>query len=288
MPPFLQCGAKRLDLSRAAVMGVLNVTPDSFSDGGRFLAPAAAHEQALRMIAEGAAIIDIGGESTRPGAAPVPLEEELKRVMPVIERLSDSPAVISIDTTKPAVMRAAARAGAGLINDVRALQEPGALQAALESGCAVCLMHMQGEPRTMQHAPHYVDVVKEVKAFLVARAHSCEEAGFERARIVIDPGFGFGKNQAHNLELLRRLSELAGEWPLAVGLSRKSMLARILGRSDGDRLAASVALAVMAVIRDARIVRVHDVAATVDALQVVAAVGGGMSEQRMEAKEIGT
>jgi dihydropteroate synthase len=288
LSPFLQCGAQRLDLSRAAVMGVLNVTPDSFSDGGRFLDPAAAHEQALRMIAAGASIIDIGGESTRPGAEPVPVEEELRRVMPVIERLSGSPVVISIDTTKPAVMRAAAQAGAGLINDVRALQEPGALETALESGCAVCLMHMQGEPRTMQHAPRYVDVVKEVKAFLAARAHSCEEAGFARERIAIDPGFGFGKTLAHNLELLGRLAELAGVWPLAVGLSRKSMLARILGRSDGDRLAGSVALAIMAVLRDARIIRVHDVAATVDALQVVAAVGAAVALEGKEAEAIGT
>ena len=289
MSPFLQCGAKRLDLSRAVVMGVLNVTPDSFSDGGRFLAPAAACEQALRMIAEGAAIIDVGGASTRPGAEPVPVEEELRRVMPVIEGLRGSPAVISIDTTKPEVMRAAARAGAGLINDVRALQEPGALAAAVDSGCAVCLMHMQGEPRTMQHAPHYVDVVNEVKAFLSARAHACEEAGIARQRIVIDPGFGFGKTQAHNLELLRRLDELTGgQWPLAVGLSRKSMLGRILGRRDGDRVAGSVALAVMAVLRDARIIRAHDVAATVDALKAVAAVALDADAQRTEAKEIGT
>jgi dihydropteroate synthase len=227
------------------------------------------------MIAAGAAIIDIGAESTRPGAEPVPLAEELRRVMPVIEHLSGAPAILSIDTSKPEVMRAAAAAGAGLINDVRALQEPGALEAALESGCAVCLMHMQGEPRTMQHAPHYVDVVKEVKAFLGARAHSCEQAGFARQRIAIDPGFGFGKTQAHNLELMRRLDELAGEWPLAVGLSRKSMVARILGRRDDDRLAGSVALAVLAVLRDALIIRAHDVAATVDALQTVAALERG-------------
>jgi len=286
---FLQCGAKRLDLSRAVVMGVLNVTPDSFSDGGRFLAPAAACEQALRMIDAGAAIIDIGGESTRPGAEPVPLAEELRRVMPVIERLGGSSAVISIDTSKPEVMRAAAEAGAGLINDVRALKEAGALEAALESGCAVCLMHMQGEPRTMQVAPHYADVVKEVKAFLSARAHTCEAAGVARERIVIDPGFGFGKTQAHNLELLRRLDELTGApWPLAVGLSRKSLLGSILGRRDGDRLAGSVALAVMAVLRDARIIRAHDVAATVDALQAVAAVALGAAAQGTEAKEIGT
>jgi dihydropteroate synthase len=286
---FLQCGAKRLDLSRAVVMGVLNVTPDSFSDGGRFLAPAAACEQALRMIDAGAAIIDIGGESTRPGAEPVPLAEELRRVMPVIEGLCGSSAVISIDTSKPEVMRAAAEAGAGLINDVRALKEAGALEAVLESGCAVCLMHMQGEPRTMQVAPHYADVVKEVKAFLSARAHTCEAAGVARERIVIDPGFGFGKTQAHNLELLRRLDELTGApWPLAVGLSRKSLLGSILGRRDGDRLAGSVALAVMAVLRDARIIRAHDVAATVDALQAVAAVALGAAAQGTEAKEIGT
>jgi len=269
-------------------MGVLNVTPDSFSDGGRFLEPAAARDHALRMIAEGAAIIDIGAESTRPGAEPVPLAEELRRVMPVIEHLSGAPAILSIDTSKPEVMRAAAGAGAGLINDVRALQEPGALEAALESGCAVCLMHMQGEPRTMQRAPHYVDVVKEVKAFLGARAHSCEQAGFARQRIAIDPGFGFGKTQAHNIELLRRLDEIAGDWPLAVGLSRKSMVARIVARPDGDRLAGSMALAVLAVLRGALIIRAHDVAATVDALQAVAAIERGAEVQGTEANEIGT
>jgi dihydropteroate synthase len=289
LSPFLQCGAKRLDLSRAVVMGVLNVTPDSFSDGGRFVAPAAACEQALKMMAEGAAIIDIGGESTRPGAEPVPVEEELRRVMPVIERLSGSHAVLSIDTTKPEVMRAAARAGVGLINDVRALQEPGALEAALASGCAVCLMHMQGVPGTMQQAPHYVDVVKEVKAFLLKRAHSCEEAGFASERIVIDPGFGFGKTQAHNLELLRRLKELTCEgWPVVVGLSRKSMLGHISGRRAADRLAGSVALAVMAALQNARIIRAHDVAATVDALKAVAAVALGTDTQRTEAKKLGT
>jgi dihydropteroate synthase len=270
-------------------MGVLNVTPDSFSDGGRFLEPAAACEQARRMIAEGAAIIDIGGESTRPGAEPVPVEEELRRVLPVIEALAGSPAVLSIDTTKPEVMRAAVRAGAGLINDVRALQAPGALAAALESRSAVCLMHMQGEPRTMQKAPRYGDVVKEVKAFLAARAHACEEAGIARNRILIDPGFGFGKTQAHNLELLRHLDELAaGPWPLAVGMSRKSMLGNLLGRRGGDRLAAGLALAVLAVLRDARIIRTHDVAATVDALQALAAVADAPDIRRTEAQQIGT
>jgi dihydropteroate synthase len=254
-------------------MGVLNVTPDSFSDGGRFLAPDAALEQARTMLAQGAAIIDIGGESTRPGAAPVPLEEELRRVLPVIERLAGTAAVISIDTSKPEVMRAAARAGAGLINDVRALQAPGALDAALASNCAVCLMHMQGEPRTMQAAPQYVDVVREVQAFLAARAHSCEAAGLAAERLAIDPGFGFGKTRAHNLQLLRKLDALTrGDWPVVVGLSRKSMLASILGRVDAERLPGSVALAVIAALQDARIIRAHDVGATVAALKVVAAV----------------
>ena len=273
----------------ALVMGVVNVTPDSFFDGGNFFGAEAAVKHALKLVEQGAEILDIGGESTRPGAEPVPLAEELRRVMPVIEGLCGSSAVISIDTSKPEVMRAAAEAGAGLINDVRALKEAGALEAVLESGCAVCLMHMQGEPRTMQVAPHYADVVKEVKAFLSARAHTCEAAGVARERIVIDPGFGFGKTQAHNLELLRRLDELTGApWPLAVGLSRKSLLGSILGRRDGDRLAGSVALAVMAVLRDARIIRAHDVAATVDALQAVAAVALGAAAQGTEAKEIGT
>jgi dihydropteroate synthase len=276
LSPYLQCGAKRLDLSRPIVMGVLNVTPDSFSDGGRFFALGAAVEQAHMMMAEGAAIIDIGGESTRPGAAPLPLEEELSRVLPVIERLAGSSAVISIDTTKPAVMRAAAAAGASLINDVKALQEPRALEAALASNCAVCLMHMQGEPRTMQVAPRYVDVVREVKAFLVARAHSCIDAGLAAERIAIDPGFGFGKTKAHNLEILRHLDELTElDWPLVAGLSRKSMLGSILGRRDADRLSASVALAIMAALQGARIIRAHDVGATVDALKVVAAVRNG-------------
>jgi dihydropteroate synthase len=274
LSPYVQCGAQRLDLSRPVVMGVVNVTPDSFSDGGRFFDCAAACAHARQMIDAGAAIIDIGGESTRPGAAPVALEEELRRVLPVIEALRGSDVILSIDTSKPEVMRAAARAGAGIINDVRALREPGALQSALESGCAVCLMHMQGEPRTMQQAPHYDDVVNEVKAFLSERAHACEAAGIARERLLIDPGFGFGKNQAHNLELLRRLEELAqAPWPLAVGLSRKSMLMRILARRDGDRLAGSVALAVLAALKNARIIRAHDVAATVDALRVVAALG---------------
>jgi dihydropteroate synthase len=273
----LRCGDKTLDLSRPVVMGVLNVTPDSFSDGGRFLAAEAAVEHALRMVAEGAAIIDIGGESTRPGAAPVPAEEELRRVLPVIERLRQATnVVISIDTSKPEVIRGAAAAGAGLINDVRALREPGALEAAAAGECAVCLMHMLGEPRTMQEAPGYVDVVKEVKAFLDERAHSCRAAGVSSDRIVIDPGFGFGKTLEHNLELLRHLAELtAGELPVLVGLSRKSIVGKLTGRGAGERLYGSIALAVIAALNGARIIRAHDVAATVDALRTVAAVNEG-------------
>jgi dihydropteroate synthase len=267
---------KSLDLTRAVVMGVVNVTPDSFSDGGRFLDARAAIRHGEQLIAEGAAILDIGGESTRPGAEPVPVAEELRRVLPVIEGLVGKGAVISVDTSKPEVMRAAAQAGAGLINDVRALQEPGALEAAAATGCDVCLMHMQGEPRTMQKAPAYGDVVNEVKAFLEARAQSCRAAGIGPERISIDPGFGFGKTVAHNLELLRRLRELAATgYPVTVGLSRKSMLAALLGRPTSERIPGSIALAVLAAQNGARIVRAHDVAATADALKILVAVREG-------------
>jgi dihydropteroate synthase len=273
---LLRCADRTLDLSRPVVMGVLNVTPDSFSDGGKFLSPAAAVEQGVRMAAEGAALIDVGGESTRPGAEPVSEAEELGRVIPVIERLrAATDAVISIDTSKPAVIRAAATAGAGLVNDVRALREPYAIQAAAASGCAVCLMHMQGEPRTMQRAPHYEDVVGEVRAFLADRAAACREAGIEAGRLVVDPGFGFGKNTEHNLTLLSHLEELAAlGLPVLVGLSRKSMLGTLTGRQPGERVAGSVALAVIAALNGARIVRAHDVAPTVDALKLVGAVEG--------------
>ena len=272
----LRCGDKTLDLSRPIVMGVLNVTPDSFSDGGRFLPLEAAVAHGLRLVEEGAAIIDVGGESTRPGAAPVSVEEELRRVLPVVERLRQATqAVISVDTSKPEVIREAAAAGAGLINDVRALTEPGALEAAAASGSAICVMHMQGDPRTMQRAPSYVDVVKEVKAFLDEHVQRCRVAGVSSDRIVVDPGFGFGKSLEHNLELLRRLRDLQGEWPLLVGLSRKSMVGTLTGRSAGERVHGSVALAVIASINGARIVRAHDVAATVDALKMVAAVYPG-------------
>jgi dihydropteroate synthase len=270
----LRCAAKTLDLSTPVVMGVLNVTPDSFSDGGRFLSPAAAIEQGLRLAAEGAALIDVGGESTRPGAAPVSVAEELARVVPVVRALSErTTAVISVDTSKPQVMQAAAAAGAGLINDVRALREPGALAAARASGGAVCLMHMQGEPGTMQQAPSYRDVLSEVQAFLGERVDACLAAGLQPDQLLIDPGFGFGKTFEHNLTLLRGLAELArADVPLAVGLSRKALLGKLTGRAAHERLYGSVALAVIAALHGARLIRAHDVAATVDALKVVAAL----------------
>mgnify|MGYP001812818252 FL=1 len=262
------------DLSSPRVMGVLNVTPDSFSDGGRFVHIDDALRQAGDMVAEGAAIIDIGGESTRPGAAAVPLEQELARVLPVIERLAaafDVP--ISIDTSKPEVMRAAVDAGAGMINDVTALSAPGAIAAAAESAVPVCLMHMQGEPRTMQQAPQYDDVVADIMRYLSDRVAACEAGGIARNRLLVDPGFGFGKTKAHNLAVLNGLATFQRlGLPLLVGLSRKSMLGAVTGRTVEERLAASVAAALMAVERGARIVRVHDVAATVDALALWQAV----------------
>jgi dihydropteroate synthase len=272
---MLRCGSQTIDLSRPAVMGVLNVTPDSFSDGGQYREIDTAVGHGLRMVQEGAAIIDVGGESTRPGADPVDVDEEIRRVVPVIEKLrAQSDAIISVDTSKPEVMRAAAAAGAGLINDVRALSEEGALEAAIATQCAVCLMHMQGDPRSMQAAPHYVDVVNEVKAFLEQRVRVSRAAGLAADRIVIDPGFGFGKTLEHNLQLLRHLHQLGTELPIMVGLSRKSIVGRLTGRPAGERVHGSVALAVMAVINGARIVRVHDVGATVDALKTVMAVQG--------------
>jgi dihydropteroate synthase len=276
-PPLsLRCADKTLDLTRPVVMGVVNVTPDSFSDGGRFRTLEAAVAHGVRLAEEGAALIDVGGESTRPGAEPVAPEEELRRVVPVIERLcSATRAVVSVDTSKPEVMRAALAAGAGLVNDVYALRAPGALEAVAASGCGLCLMHMQGEPRTMQAAPHYTDVVGEVRAFLAERVAACRAAGIEAGRIGIDPGFGFGKTPEHNLTLLRRLRELtAGERPVVVGLSRKSMVGTLTGRPPGERANGSVALAVVAALAGARIIRAHDVAATVDAVRVVVAVMG--------------
>jgi dihydropteroate synthase len=271
---YWQCRDRRLDLSTPVVMGVLNVTPDSFSDGGRFVDPATALRHAQRMIGEGAAIIDIGGESTRPGASPADVGQELDRVMPIVETLRrESDVFISVDTSKPEVMRAAAQAGADIINDVRALAEPGAIEAAAAGGTGICLMHMQGEPRTMQDAPQYDNVVEDVSNFLAVRMRACRDAGMDVARVAIDPGFGFGKRLADNLALLKHLSSLESLGvPIAVGLSRKSMLATLTDRAVADRLAGSVSLAAIAVLHGARIVRAHDVSATVDAIRVAAAV----------------
>jgi len=271
---LLDCGGKTLDLSEPQVMGVLNVTPDSFSDGGEFFSTAAALERARRMVEEGASVIDIGGESTRPGAQPVALDEELRRVLPVIEALHQAlPVPVSIDTRKPQVMRAAVAAGAGLINDVNALRAEGAVAAAAELGVPVCLMHMQGEPDTMQQAPHYTDVVGEVTGFLLERASACEAAGVARERILLDPGFGFGKTAGHNLRLLRRLDRLTAlGYPVLVGLSRKSLIGQILGLPVDKRLYPGVALAVLAVWQGAAIVRSHDVRATREAIRMCRAV----------------
>lgn len=269
----LNCNGRTLDLSVPRVMGVLNVTPDSFSDGGDFFSPRAAVARAHEMVEEGAAIIDVGGESTRPGAEPVSASEEMHRVLPVIEALAAAlPVPISIDTSKPEVMRAAIQAGAGLINDVLALRAPGALEAAAELGVPVCLMHMQGTPRTMQLNPEYADVVGEVRDFLLERASACEAAGISRRQILLDPGFGFGKTLEHNCRLLRELRTLDVGYPLLVGLSRKSMIGRILGREADERLYGSLAAAVLAVANGAVLVRAHDVRPTVEAITVAHAV----------------
>jgi dihydropteroate synthase len=270
---MFHCGKFQFDLSRPLVMGIVNVTPDSFSDGGHHASMQAAIDHAQRLIAEGADILDIGGESTRPGAAMVGEQEELDRVLPVIEGLRDIPAPISIDTYKPSVMRAALAAGASMVNDVNALQSEGAIDAVLGSDAAVCLMHKQGNPDTMQQRPVYQNVMAEVGEFLRERIAALEVAGVARERIVIDPGFGFGKTIEHNLELLRNLDALkASGVPILAGLSRKSMLGAITGRDVDDRLVASVAAAMMAVQRGASIVRVHDVRETVDALKILQAV----------------
>ncbi|MGY0504570.1 dihydropteroate synthase [Luteimonas sp. e5] len=273
--PQIDCAGRMLALDRCRVMGIVNVTPDSFSDGGVHDSLQAALEHALRLVEEGADILDIGGESTRPGAGEVPLEEELGRVIPLIEALAPQVSVpISIDTSKPEVMRAAVVAGAGMINDVYALRREGALQAAAELGVPVVLMHMLGEPRSMQDDPRYDDVLAEVHRFLAERIFACEMAGIERRRIIVDPGFGFGKTAAHNLQLLAGLSRL-GELgvPLLAGLSRKKTLGELTGRTrPAERVHASVAAHLIAAQRGARIVRVHDVAVTVDALKVWQAV----------------
>ncbi|SFC88135.1 dihydropteroate synthase [Microbulbifer thermotolerans] len=278
----LVCGKHTLDLTNPVVMGILNTTPDSFSDGGNCYSAGSldldlALRRAEQMLREGAAIIDVGGESTRPGALPVGAQEELDRVLPVVEAINNRfDVVISVDTSTPSVMTAAAAAGAGLINDVRALERPGALEAAAASGLPVCLMHMQGQPGDMQLAPHYEDVVREVGTYFSARMRACEAAGIPRERVILDPGFGFGKDDNHHLALMRNLAALAPpDVPLLVGVSRKSMIGRLLNRELHERLPGSLALAMLAAERGAKILRVHDVAATVDVLRMWAIVEGG-------------
>lgn len=274
---LLQCGSHTLDLSIPRVMGVLNVTPDSFSDGGRFTSVAGAVEHALRMAEAGAHFIDIGGESTRPGAEPITEEEELRRVIPVIEQIAlQGTVLISIDTSKPRVMREAVSAGASLINDVYALRAPDALETAASLSAGVCLMHMRGEPRTMQLDPVYGDVVAEVRAFLEERLQACVKAGIEANRVLLDPGIGFGKQLQHNLALLAAVAELAVQSrPVLIGVSRKSMFGSLLGRAVDERLAGGLAVATASVLAGASIVRTHDVAETVDAIKVAAALKTG-------------
>jgi dihydropteroate synthase len=274
MTNTIDCGGRPLDLSRPAVMGILNVTPDSFSDGGRFLAREQALAQAHAMIAAGADIVDVGGESTRPGSQPVDAAEEMARVIPVIEALvRDTSVPVSVDTSKPEVMRAAAAAGAGMINDVCALRAAGALETAAALGLPVCLMHMLGEPRTMQDAPHYDDVVRNVLGFLRERVDACTAAGMARTTLLVDPGFGFGKTLEHNLDLLRRLNDFRElGLPVLAGLSRKSIIGKAIGLPVEQRLHASVALALIAVQNGANIVRAHDVGPTVEALRMWRAV----------------
>ena len=267
----MQFGKYFIDLSQPQVMGILNVTPDSFSDGGKHTNVSQALAHALRMIDEGATFIDIGGESTRPGAPDVSLQEELDRTIPVIEAVAkNTPCVISIDTSKADVMREAVKAGAGLINDVRALQEPGALQVAAEAQVPVCLMHMQGQPRTMQQSPEYDDVVNDVGQFLLARTKVCEEAGIAKDKILFDPGYGFGKSLEHNYTLVKHLPSLMKlGYPVLVGMSRKSMIGNLLNRKVDERLAGSISLATIVAQMGAHLIRVHDVKETADAVNIV-------------------
>ena len=270
----LPCGNRVLDLAHTHVMGILNVTPDSFSDGGRFAALDAALRHAESMVLAGATLIDVGGESTRPGAPAVSQQEELDRVAPVVERISrELDVIVSVDTSAPIVMTEVARLGAGLINDVRSLRREGALQAAAATGLPVCLMHMLGEPGDMQNNPHYDDLVGEVSAFLLDRMQQCAAAGIASDRIVLDPGFGFAKTLQHNLSLFKHMDALLllGR-PLLVGVSRKSMIGQALNRSVDERLYGSLALAALAMNKGARILRVHDVAQTVDVVRMIAAV----------------
>lgn len=273
-PNRLPCGSRFLDLTHPQVMGILNITPDSFSDGGRYAQRDAALRHAEAMWRAGASLIDVGGESTRPGARAVSPIEELERVAPVVEAIAgELDVIISVDTSTPAVMREAARLGAGLINDVRSLQREGALDAATDSGLPVCLMHMRGEPTTMQQDPRYADILSEVRGFLVERMAACATAGIAAERLILDPGFGFAKTLEHNLRLFKHLESLheLGR-PLLVGVSRKSMIGRVLGHEVGGRLYGSLALAALAVGKGAQILRVHDVAETVDVVRMLAAV----------------
>jgi len=273
-PLIIDCAGKPLDLSRPRIMGVLNITPDSFSDGGDFFTLEKAVARAAQMVEEGAAIIDLGGESTRPGAAPVSVEEELRRVIPVIEALHAAvPVPVSVDTRKPAVMQAAVAAGAGLINDVNALQEAGAVEMAASLEVPVCLMHMQGSPETMQDTPSYIDVVDEVAGYLQARATVCMQQGIPKERILLDPGFGFGKTVTHNLLLLQQLERLVETgFPVLVGLSRKSLIGKVLDLPVDKRLYPGLALAALAVWKGAALVRCHDVRATREAVEMCQAV----------------
>ena len=276
MKSHLQCGGFSLRLERPLVMGIVNVTPDSFSDGGLFFNRDTAISQALKLVDEGVDILDIGGESSRPGAAAVPASEELARLLPVIRAMRDIPVPVSVDTVKPEVMRAAIAEGAAMINDISGLAAPGALEAVADSDCAVCIMHMRGEPRTMQASPQYHEVVDDVRSYLTGRVSAAEQAGIGRDRIVIDPGFGFGKTVEHNLELLRHLDEFQSlGLPVLAGWSRKSSLGKITGRPAGERVAASLAAAMLALARGANILRVHDVAATRDAVAVFCAYRDG-------------
>lgn len=270
----LPCGDRELDLSRTHVMGILNTTPDSFSDGGQYQQLDAALRHVESMLDEGATLIDVGGESTRPGADPVTVDQELERVVPVVEAIKARfGTIVSVDTSTPEVMRAGAAVGAGLINDVRALLRPGALEAAAQSGLPVCLMHMRGDPKNMQDAPRYESIIKEVGRFLSERVEACEQAGIPRERLLLDPGFGFGKTLEHNLELFAQMQLLQPQGlPLLVGVSRKSMIGQLLQRPVEQRLAGGLALASLAVARGARIIRAHDVAATVDAVRMTEAV----------------
>ena len=284
--PVLDCKGRELVLDRARICGIVNVTPDSFSDGGRFLDPAAAIEHALRLVDEGADMIDFGAESSRPGAAAVDVAEQIARVVPVIEAVAARTRVaLSIDTSDAEVMRAAVGAGAGMINDIRALRRDGALDAAVELGVCVCLMHMQGEPQDMQEAPDYDDVVGDVQRFLSDRVFACQLAGMDKKRIVVDPGFGFVKTLEHNLALLGAIGRFAEIAPVMAGLSRKSMIGRLTGRElAADRLHGSVAAALIAVQRGALLVRVHDVAATRDALAVWEATGSAQGKSARAGK----